>query len=114
MASPRAHAPLRSARKCSWLVALLGQLRHSKTRPARGGRAADILANAMRLRGVQALRRLARIEPPAHLPPGLEGRFGLLPHQDGFAIARVARGTRVLLLDREHAKVAQLHPVTPR
>ena len=49
-----------------------------------------------------------------HLPPRLERQMCFLRHRDLCAIARVARGVRVPLPDREHAKVAQFNPVALR
>ena len=49
-----------------------------------------------------------------HILARLEGRDPLLGHRDLFTIARVAPSARVTLLDREHPKAAQLHPIPSR
>ena len=54
---------------------------------------------------------LGGVEPAVHVAAGLERRNHLLGHRDLGTIARVSSGARLARLDREHAKVAQLHPI---
>src|SRR3954447_8412672 len=57
---------------------------------------------------------LGGVEPPVHVAAGLERRNHLLGHRDLDTIAWVSSGARLARLDREHAKVAQLHTIATR
>ena len=57
---------------------------------------------------------LAGVEPAVHVPAGLERRDHLLRDRDLGAIARVSSGAGVTPLDPEHAKAAQLNPISLR
>src|SRR5215218_8096366 len=55
---------------------------------------------------------LDEIEPMMHVPAGLEGRDYLRGHRDLGAIARISPSACVTRLNPEHAKAAQLDPIS--
>src|SRR5215204_783427 len=57
---------------------------------------------------------LGQVKPTVHILAGLERQSALLGHRHSLTIARIAPRARVTLLDREHPKAAQLHPIPSR
>ena len=55
-----------------------------------------------------------RVEPPVHVPAGLEGGDHLLGYRHLGAIARVSSSACLARPDRKHAEVTQLDPISPR